>query len=154
MPLGTKGVSIISSYNNTSYLLLNLVSRAEQMLLGLNHCKDLVKVTHHASQIHRANDFCLFCDSFSQFVIIHLNIILQAINHHHLTTYMLCYRSSGGIGICRNYDLIFRTNTNQAKCHFHGRRGRIQANSLVGSHVSSYLLLKLFSLRTSCNPTT
>ena len=147
-------MGIVSSHDNAANPLLNLIARTEQMLLRLNHGKDLVVVAHHATQIHRADHLGVLRDSLGQLVIVHLHIVLLAVHHHHLATNMLGYRSRSGISICRNNYLVLRANTYQTQSHFHGSRGGVQAYSLIRPHVSGNLLLKLLGLRTSCNPTT
>ena len=154
VPLGTKSVSIISSYNYATNLPLNLVGRTEQMLLGLNHSIDLVKVTHHATQIHRANHLCMFCDGIGQLVIVHLHIVLLAVHHHNLAAHVLSNRCRSCIGISWHNDFIFRANANQAQCHLHSSRSTIQARSPIRAHVCRYFVFKLFGLRTSSYPTT
>ena len=153
MPFGTKGMCIISSHDDTSDLLLNCIGWPEQMFLRLNHGKDLVKVAHDAPQIHRANDLGMLGDSVSQFVIVHLHIVFLAVHHHDLATHVLCDRSGSRIGICRNNDLILRSDANQAERHFHGSRSGIQADSLVRSATHRNQMFKLFRLGASGNPT-
>ena len=114
MPLSTKSMGIIGSHYDTADSLLDLVRRTKQMLLRFYSSEHFVKVTNHATKIHRTYHLCMFRDSLCQLVIIHFYRVLLRINHHHLTPHMLCHGCCSRISICRYDHLVIRLYSYQA----------------------------------------
>lgn len=75
---------------NTAKKLLNIIRRMEfcQNFRTVHYLANLIHISADTSNIHRDNDFGAFRDSISQFIVIHLDIVLLRIHQDNGSTDM------------------------------------------------------------------
>lgn len=76
-------MSAVIGNGDTAQKLLNVIRRMEfcQNFRTSHYLTNLIHISADTSNIHRDNDFGAFRDSISQFIVIHLDIVLLRIHH-------------------------------------------------------------------------
>lgn len=75
-------MSAVIGNGDTAQKLLNVIRRMEfcQNFRTVHYLTNLIHISADTSNIHRDNDFGAFRDSISQFIVIHLDIVLLRIH--------------------------------------------------------------------------
>lgn len=83
-------MSAVIGNGDTAQKLLNVIRRMEfcQNLRTAHYLTNLIHISADTSNIHRDNDFGAFRDSISQFIVIHLDIVLLRIHQDNGSTDM------------------------------------------------------------------
>ena len=126
--------------------------KLRQNLWTRNNLPQPFHIRTDSRNIHRDNHFRPLSDSFSQFVIIHLHIILLTVHHHNRGTDVIHHRSSSRVCICRNNHLVAGSHAQNPQRHLHSRSRRIQTNSLFRMDILRNRILKLLCSRTGGDP--
>ena len=146
-------MSCIATDGNTTYHLLQVSLRSEDVLLALHYLEQMVVVTGNTGQINRDNSLGIRSHGLLHSVIVHLEAILLHIDKDERSPNMFYHRSTCRIGISRHNHLITFAYAQQPQRHFGTSRLRVQAYCLVHTHKFGHFLFQLLCVRSGCYPT-
>ena len=126
----------------------------KKSFLSLHNIKNPVIVTRHTCNINRHDNLCLFCNSSSQGIVIHLKGIRCYVYKLKRCTYMHSRACRCSICVCACDDLITCTYSQESEYRLKTRSSRAKSHSLIRAAQLSNPLLEFLSPWTCCNPAT
>lgn len=152
MPGRAEGMGGIGHDDDAADGPLQLVGRAEKMLLALDNGENTVIVAGYAAEVNRDDDLGLFGDGGLQRIIVHFERVAGGIDQPQLGADVADDRSRRGIRIGAGDALVAGADAQQAQRHFGTGRLRIEADAAGRAEQTGALLLQLLDARAGGDP--